>query len=139
MELHETRWMIDGSPVLGTYAGGADKLEDLRHIRDVGMNVVLAGEVELDPKTPAGAFCLDNGIKVMHHLTQFLYHGVRLRDGCYTSIAQIKRHSFDDSGRKSGTAGCWAPSSPPSANREQGYRGRTMVGRIDEAMKGGQL
>ncbi|UCH35868.1 MAG: hypothetical protein JSV65_05810 [Armatimonadota bacterium] len=80
MRLHETRWKVDGRPVLGTYAGGPDKLEDLRHIRDAGMNVVLAGEVELNPETPAGAFCLDNGIKVMHHLTQFVYHGVRLRD-----------------------------------------------------------
>ena len=80
MKLHETRWNVNGKPVLGTYAGGADKLEDLRSIRDVGMNVVLAGEVELDTRTPEGAFCLENGIKVMHHLTQFLYHGVKLRD-----------------------------------------------------------
>jgi hypothetical protein len=80
MKLHETRWNVDGKPILGTYTAGSDKLEDLRHIRDVGMNVVLAGEVELNPKTPEGAFCRENGIKVMHHLTQFLYHGVKLRD-----------------------------------------------------------
>jgi len=80
MRLHETRWNVDGKPILGTYTAGPDRMEDLRNIRDVGMNVVLGGEVELNLKTPEGAFCRENGIKVMYHLTQFLYHGVRLRD-----------------------------------------------------------
>jgi len=80
MRLHDTRWSIAGKPILGTYTAAPDKLEDLRHIRDAGMNLVLGGAAELDPKTPAGAFCLEHGIKVLYHLTQFLYHGVRLRD-----------------------------------------------------------
>lgn len=77
-KLHETRWQIDGKPVLGTY--GAERLEDLQGVDDVGMNLVLAGEKELDPSTPEGAFCRAHGIKVMPHLTSFLYHGVRLRE-----------------------------------------------------------
>jgi len=80
MKLHETRWAVRGKPILGTYTAGPDKLEVLRHVRDAAMNVALGGETELDPETPEGAFCLENGIQILHHLTQFVYHGVRLRD-----------------------------------------------------------
>ena len=80
MPLHETRWSIDGKPILGTYTFGADKLDDLRLVHDAEMNVVIGGEEELDPQTPEGAYCLENKIKVMLHLTKFLYHGVKLRD-----------------------------------------------------------
>jgi len=78
MQLHETPWTVNGEPVLGTY--GASRIEDLQRVRDVGMNVVLGGETELDVTTPEGRFCLENGIKVLHHLTDPIYHGVRLRD-----------------------------------------------------------
>lgn len=78
MKLHPTRWTIGGKPALGTY--GAESLEDLRRVREVGMNVVLAGHKHLDPNTSEGDFCLKNGIKVMHHMTEFVYHRVRLRD-----------------------------------------------------------
>lgn len=78
MKLHQTRWTVGGKPVLGTY--GADRLQDLQRVHDVGMNVVLGDEKHLDPNTPEGAFCREHGIKVLHHLTQFLYHRVRLRE-----------------------------------------------------------
>lgn len=77
VKLHETRWNIGGRPVLGTY--GAPGVEYLERVRDAGMNLVLAGKKELDPSTPEGAFCLENDIKVMPHVTSFLYHGVKLR------------------------------------------------------------
>jgi hypothetical protein len=99
MKLHETRWKVDGKPILGTYAAGPDKLDDLRRIGEVGMNVVLGGEEECDPKTPAGAFCLENGIKVMYHLTQFVYHGVKFRDPVApdrTTIPLFFAHGFRD-------------------------------------------
>jgi len=80
MKLHETRWMVDGKPILGTYTGGADRLGDLRLVREAGMNLVIAGEAELDPSRPEGAFCREHGIRVMHHLTHFLYHGIKLRE-----------------------------------------------------------
>jgi len=78
IKLQETRWTIGGKPVLGTY--GAERVEDLERVRDAGMNLVLAGQKQLDTSTPEGAFCLENGIRVMPHLTPFLYHGVRLRE-----------------------------------------------------------
>lgn len=80
MKLHETPWSVAGMPILGTYMGGGNVMDDLRQIQDVGMNVIIAGEPELDPKTPEGAFCRDSGIKVMYHLTHYLYHGVKLRE-----------------------------------------------------------
>ncbi len=90
MKLHETRWSINGKPILGTY--GADRLEDLQKVRDAGMNLVLGGHKELDPKTPEGAFCLENGIKVMPHVTAFIYHGVSLRDPVDASQTMIPLH-----------------------------------------------
>lgn len=78
--LQQTRWTIGGKPILGTYLAGADRMADLRAVAEAGMNVVLAGEAELDPGTPAGAFCREHGIRVLHHLTQYLYHGAKLRD-----------------------------------------------------------
>lgn len=92
--LHETPWMIDGMPLLGTYMGGGDDvLSDLRLIRDVGMNVVIAGEPELNPQTPEGAFCRDTGIKVMYHLTHHLYHGIKLRDAVTSDQTMIPLYS----------------------------------------------
>jgi len=99
MKLHRTRWTVGGKPVLGTY--GAERLEDLQRVRDAGMNVILAGNTHLDSKTPEGAFCLKNGIKVMHHLTQFVYHRVRLRDPItadQTSIPLFQIHGRVDEG-----------------------------------------
>ncbi|MCC6698145.1 MAG: hypothetical protein IT365_21160 [Candidatus Hydrogenedentes bacterium] len=78
IKLHEIPWSIGGKPVLGTY--GAERVEDLQRVKDAGMNLVLGGKTELDPATPQGAFCLKNGIKVMPHVTSYLYHGIRLRD-----------------------------------------------------------
>lgn len=99
MKLPHTRWTIDGNPVLGTY--GATSLEDLKHVRDVGMNVILAGHAQLDPKTPEGAFCLKNGIKVICHMTQFVYHGIHLRDPItaeQTTIPLYEVHGRVDEG-----------------------------------------
>jgi hypothetical protein len=80
IKLHATPWTIDGKPVLGTYAAGKDKLQDLRLLKDAGMNTILGDEVHLDPKSPEGAYCLENGIKVIYHLTSHIYHGVKLRE-----------------------------------------------------------
>jgi len=76
VKLHETKWSVNGRPVLGTY--GAPGVDYLERVRDAGMNLVLGGKKELDPATPEGAFCLQNKIKVMPHVTSFLYHGVKL-------------------------------------------------------------
>lgn len=80
MPLHPTAWPVDGKPILGTYAPGDNMLANLESIRDAGMNLVFGGETELDPNTPEGAFCAKHGIKVLHHLTSHLYHGVSLRE-----------------------------------------------------------
>ncbi|NUM52965.1 MAG: hypothetical protein HUU46_04915 [Candidatus Hydrogenedentes bacterium] len=80
MPLHPTRWSVDGKPILGTYAPGDGMLASLDYIRDAGMNIVFGGENELDPATPEGAYCAKHGIKVLHHLTSHLYHGVSLRE-----------------------------------------------------------
>lgn len=80
MLLHETRWKVNGGPVLGTYASGQDALDDLRRMREIVMNVVIGHESALDPATPEGKFCTENGIKVMAHMTRHIYHGVRLRE-----------------------------------------------------------
>ncbi len=76
--LQQTRWMVDGKPILGTY--GAERLEDLERVRDMGMNVVLSSPKLLDTETPEGAFCLKNGIKALPHVTSFIYRGIRLRE-----------------------------------------------------------
>jgi hypothetical protein len=76
--LHPTPWSPAGKPILGTY--NADRMEDLERVRDIGMNVILSGHRELDPATPEGAFCRDNGIKVLPHVTAHVYHGVTLRE-----------------------------------------------------------
>ncbi len=80
MPLHPTQWTVDGKPILGTYAPGDNILASLQKIRDAGMNVVFDGEHELDPTTPEGEYCAKNGIKVLHHLTSHLYHGISLRE-----------------------------------------------------------
>ena len=101
MKLHRTRWTVGGKPVLGTY--GADRLPDLQRVRDVGMNVILAGNTHLNPNTPEGAFCLKHGIQVMHHLTQFIYHRVRLRDPItaeQTTIPLFLAHGRLDEGSR---------------------------------------
>ena len=71
-------FLIDGKPVLGSY--GVGTLELLEKAHDIGMNVVMGGHKELNPETPEGQFCLEHGIKVMHHMTRFVYHGVCLGD-----------------------------------------------------------
>ena len=78
MKLHQTTWTVNGQPILGTY--GAERLEDLQKVKEAGMNVVLSGDKLLDTTTPEGAYCLANGIKVLPHMTPFLYHGVKLRE-----------------------------------------------------------
>ena len=78
MKLQPTPWSIGGQPILGTY--GAERVEDLEKVHAAGMNVILAGKAELDTTTPAGKCCLDNGIKVLPHMTSQIYHGVRLRE-----------------------------------------------------------
>lgn len=92
--LAKTQW-LDGRPILGTY--GAARMEDLERVKNVGMNVILGGDQELDPQTPEGAYCQEHGIKVLYHLTSHLYHGVKLRDAIApdaTSIPLFFPHAF---------------------------------------------
>lgn len=95
--LHPTPWNPAGKPILGTY--NADRLEDLERVRAIGMNVVLGGHEELDPATPLGAYCLENGIKVLPHVTSHVYHGVTLREPItagQTTIPIRHAHRFMD-------------------------------------------
>ena len=77
MPLHKA-FLVNGKPVLGSY--GVDTLDLLEKAYDIGVNVIMAGHEELDPETDKGRFCLEHGIKVMHHMTSFVYHGVVLAD-----------------------------------------------------------
>ncbi len=77
MPLHPA-FPIDGKPVLGSYV--VDTVEMLEQARNIGINMVMGGHEELDPSTPKGRFCQENGIKIAHHMTRFIYHGVRLGD-----------------------------------------------------------
>lgn len=74
----DTRIRVDGAPPLGTYV--ARKVEDLRLMSKIGMNVVIGDEEHLDPGSPEGAFCEENGIKVLYHLTRHIYGAPRLQE-----------------------------------------------------------
>lgn len=77
MKLHAP-FTVDGQPVLGTYV--AQTVEDLKQVREVGMNIVIGGHEHLDPNTEQGRFCRENGIKILHHMVQHLYGKPRLLD-----------------------------------------------------------
>lgn len=77
MKLHAPL-TVDGHPILGTYV--AQTVDDLKQVRDVGMNIVLGGHEHLDVNAEQGTFCRGNGIKVLHHLTQHIYGKPRLLD-----------------------------------------------------------
>ncbi len=72
----QPRYTVYGQPVLGTYGGST--VEDLIAIKEAKMNLVIGGHHLLDPDTPEGRFCLENGIKVMYHLTGHIYGKPRL-------------------------------------------------------------
>jgi len=61
---------IEGAPVLGTYGGRT--LEELVLVKQAGMNLVITAGPALDPQTPEGKFCLENGIKVMYPLQRYV-------------------------------------------------------------------
>lgn len=73
-----TPFTVNGEPILGTYS--ASTLEELAAVKDVGMNVILGGHDDLDPSTERGRFLKDNGIMVMHHMTQHIYGKPKLRE-----------------------------------------------------------
>ncbi len=77
MKLHLS-YAVNGQPILGTYS--VSNLEELAMVKDVGMNVILGGLHDLDTKSPRGKYCLENGSKVMHHMTQHIYGKPRLGD-----------------------------------------------------------
>ncbi len=77
MKLHNA-FLVNGQPILGTYV--ASGVEELALCKEIGMNVVIGGHTELDVTTPEGAFCQQNGIRVMHHLVQHIYGKPRLAD-----------------------------------------------------------
>jgi hypothetical protein len=70
MRLH-TPYTVDGQPILGTYA--ASTLDDLKLVKEVGMNCVIGNRDMLNPETEVGGYLKDNGIKTLHHLTHYLY------------------------------------------------------------------
>lgn len=80
MKLHSIPWLIDGKPILGTYLAGTDRMADLQKIQAAGMNLIFGDENELNPNTSEGAYCRQNGIKVLYHLTNPVYHGVKLAE-----------------------------------------------------------
>jgi len=80
MKLHSLPWLIDGKPILGTYLAGTDRMADLKKIQAVGMNLILGDENDLNPTTAEGAYCRKHGIKVLYHLTNTVYHGVKLAE-----------------------------------------------------------
>jgi len=77
MKLH-TSYTVNGQPILGTYT--ASTIEDFKLAKKVGMNVVIGSREMLDPESPEGKFLLENGIKVMYHLTHHIYGMPRLGD-----------------------------------------------------------
>jgi len=72
------KYTVAGKPLLGTYA--ASSMEDLALVKEAAMNVVIGGRELLNPETPEGRFLLDNGIKVLLHLTHHIYGMPRLGD-----------------------------------------------------------
>jgi hypothetical protein len=69
---------VDGHAVLGTYV--AQDIAALEQVKAVGMNVVIGNLVDLDPESETGKFCLDNGIKILYHMTKHVYGKPTLRD-----------------------------------------------------------
>jgi len=61
---------IDGHPVLGTYGGRT--LEELRLVKQAGMNLVITSGPAIDPESPEGKFCRANGIQVMYPLQRYV-------------------------------------------------------------------
>jgi hypothetical protein len=80
-------YTVDGQPVLGTYV--VSTMDELKLVKDVGMNLILGGHEDLDARTPRGKFCLENNIKVMHHMTQHVYGKPRLGDAVTADATTI--------------------------------------------------
>ena len=66
-----SRYLINGHPVLGTYGGTS--LDELRLVKEVGMNLVFGGGELLDTTSERGKFCYEDGIKVMYGLAGHVY------------------------------------------------------------------
>lgn len=77
MRIHAP-FTVDGHLILGTYV--AQTVDDLKQVKDVGMNLVVGGHEHLDENAEQGRFCRENGIKILHHLTQHIYGKPRLID-----------------------------------------------------------
>jgi hypothetical protein len=71
-----TEYNIDGHPLLSSYV--CTSLEDLALGKAIGLNLIFGGHEHLDPATPEGKYCAQNGIKVLYHLTHHLYGMPRL-------------------------------------------------------------
>lgn len=80
-------FQIDGQPVMGTYT--VSSMDELELVHNVGMNLILGGHDDLDPKTLRGEFCKKHGIKVLHHMTQHLYGKPRLGDAVSADATTI--------------------------------------------------
>ncbi len=78
---------VAGKPILGSYS--VETPADIAAMREVGMNLVLGGHDHLDVSTPIGKACADNGIYVLHHLTQHVYGKPRLGDRIGPKVLQI--------------------------------------------------
>ncbi|NLI00035.1 MAG: hypothetical protein GX446_11170 [Chthonomonadales bacterium] len=78
---------VAGKPILGSY--NLETPDDIAAARDVGMNLVLGGADHLDPTKPLGRACADNGVYVLHHLTQHVYGRPRLLDRLSADATEI--------------------------------------------------
>ncbi len=83
----DPRCTVDGKPLLGTYV--AESLEDLELVNEVGMNMVIGDREHLDPASPQGAFMLENGIKVLYHLTKHIHGTPRLASAISAEQTEI--------------------------------------------------
>ena len=89
MRIH-TKYTINGRPVLGTYGGTS--LEELRLVKEVGMNLVFGGGELLDTTSERGRFCFENGIKVMYSLAGHVHGSPSLFDDITAGQNEIRIH-----------------------------------------------
>ncbi len=71
MELNPT-FRVNGEPILGTYTNRMSVVE-FADVRDAGMNLIVGHSDLLDAGTAEGAFCRDNDLAVLAHMTGPIY------------------------------------------------------------------
>ena len=99
MDLNPT-FRVDGQPILGTYANRLS-VEELADVRDAGMNMILGSSSLLDTSTESGAFCRDEGIAVLAHMSEPIYGQPHLAgdvDSSQTTIPLSGGRNIPESG-----------------------------------------